>query len=69
MYENTMGPVPIIGIPQDRIDYIRDLAGGGEIQLSRSWVHSDYPDIAFATLGENPILPDPVDYVLKVKVK
>lgn len=69
IYENTMGPLPIIGIPQDKILSVRDLANGAEIKLSTSWVHSDYPDIAFVNLGENPILPDTVDYVLKVKIK
>lgn len=69
MFENTIGPVPIIGIPQDTIKSIRALADGSEVKLSKSWVHSDYPDIAFVDLGENPILPDSVDFVLKVSVK
>ena len=37
--------------------------------LSTSWVHSDYPDLVFADLGEDPVLPDPVDTVLEITVK
>ncbi|MDY5731145.1 MAG: alpha-L-fucosidase, partial [Eubacteriales bacterium] len=69
MYENTMGPVPIIGIPKEKIEYIRELQTGTELQLSNSWVHSDYPNIAFVNLGPNPVLPNTTDYVLKIKTK
>ena len=34
--------------------------------VSTSWVHSDYPDIVFADLGPDPILPDQTDTVLEV---
>ena len=37
--------------------------------ISTSWVHTDYPDIVFADLGPNPILPDGVDTVLEVTLK
>ena len=33
---------------------------------STSWVHSDYPDIVFADLGLDPVLPDQTDTVLDV---
>ena len=36
--------------------------------ISTIWVHSDYPDIAFVDLGPDPVLPDPVDYVLEVEM-
>jgi alpha-L-fucosidase len=32
-------------------------------------VHSDYPEILFADLGTDPMLPDPVDTVLEVSLK
>lgn len=69
LYENTIGPVPLLGIAPDKVCGIRSLATGYEIPISHSWVHSDYPDIVFADLGPNPILPDPVDYVLAVETK
>ena len=34
-----------------------------------NWVHSGYPEILFADLGPDPILPDPVDTVLEVRLK
>ncbi len=68
VFENTIGPMPLRGINKDRIASIRNLSTGHEIQISDSWVHSDYPDIAFADLGPDPILPDPVDTVLEIKM-
>lgn len=68
MYENTIGPVPLMGLQKDKVLGIRSLATGYEIPISTSWVHSDYPEVTFADLGSNPILPDSVDYVLKVEV-
>ena len=69
IYENTLGPLPLMGLRKDQIRSIRWLATGAEIQMSTSWVHSDYPEIVFANLGENPVLPDPVDMVIEVTLK
>lgn len=69
IYDNTIGPLPLFGLKTEDISRIRFLATGAEIPLSTSWVHSDYPGIAFANLGEDPCLPDPVDTVLEVTLK
>ncbi|MDD2356037.1 MAG: alpha-L-fucosidase [Lachnospiraceae bacterium] len=69
LYENNIGPVALEGVKKDRVKSIRSLATGYEIPISTSWVHSDYPDICFADLGDDPNLPDPVDYVLKVELR
>lgn len=69
LFENTIGPVPLFGVEKERIDCIRRLADGSEVPLSTSWVHSDYPDLAFADLGPDPVLPDPTDTVLEVRLK
>ena len=69
IYENTLGPLPLMGLKKEQISRIRWLATGAEIQISTSWVHSDYPEIVFADLGENPVLPDAVDTVIEVTVK
>ena len=69
VYENTVGPLPLIGIPAERIVSMRRVADGAEVPISTSWVHSDYPGIAFADLGPDPVLPDPVDTVLAVRVR
>ncbi|WP_455619178.1 alpha-L-fucosidase [Eisenbergiella sp.] len=68
MFENTIGPVPLPGLDKSRVKKIRALADGYEIPVSDSWVHSDYPDIVFASLGPDPVLPDPTDYVLAVEM-
>ena len=65
-FENTIGPVPLLGVPKDRLKGIRYLATGAEVPVSTSWVHSDYPDIVFADLGLDPVLPDQTDTVLDV---
>ena len=69
LFENTIGPVPLFGVNKERIACIRRLADGSEVPLSTSWVHSDYPDLAFADLGPDPVLPDPTDTVLEVRLK
>lgn len=69
MYENTIGPVPLLGLQKSKVKGIRALATGYEVPISTSWVHSDYPDILFANLGPNPVLPDPIDYVLAVEME
>ena len=69
LFENTIGPVPLFGVDKERIACIRRLADGSEVPLSTSWVHSDYPDLAFADLGPDPVLPDPTDTVLEVRLK
>ena len=69
LFENTIGPVPLFGVEKERIACIRRLADGSEVPLSTSWVHSDYPDLAFADLGPDPVLPDATDTVLEVRLK
>ena len=68
MFENTLGPVPLIGIDASRLKGIRLMIDGSEVPVSTSWVHSDYPEIVFADLGPNPVLPDNVDTVLDVEL-
>lgn len=69
IYENAIGPLPLLGIKKEDIKGIRYLASGAEVPISTSWIHSDYPEIVFADLGSDPVLPDPVDTVLKVVLK
>ena len=69
VYENTLGPLPLLGLKREQIGSIRYLATGAEIPISTSWVHSDYPDIVFANLGPDPVLPDETDTVIEVILK
>ena len=69
IFENTVGPLPLFGVDKNRILSVRRLSDGSEVPISASWVHSDYPKLAFADLGPDPVLPDPVDTVLEVRLK
>lgn len=68
LYENSIGPVPLVGINKDKVKKIRLLSTGYEVPISSSWVHSDYPNIVFADLGANPLLENPIDTVLEVEL-
>ena len=65
---DTLGPLPLLGFDKDKIVKVRALDDGHEVPISNAWMHSDYPDIAFVDLGPDPVLPDPVDYVLEVEM-
>ena len=69
IYENSIGPLPLYGLKREQIRSIRRLADGSQVPLSTSWVHSDYPDMVFADLGPSPVLSDPVDTVLEIRLE
>ena len=69
IYENALGPLPLPGLKKEEIQRIRWLATGAEIPISTSWVHSDYPQIVFANLGPDPVLPDETDTVIEVVLR
>lgn len=69
IYENAIGPLPLMGLNKEEVESLRYLATGAEIPISTSWVHSDYPDVVFADLGPDPVLPDKIDTVVKVVLK
>ena len=68
IFENTLGPLPLFGLRREDVRSIRRLCDGSEVPISTSWVHSDYPDILFADLGPDPVLPDQTDTVLEVRL-
>ncbi|MDO4294256.1 MAG: alpha-L-fucosidase [Eubacteriales bacterium] len=68
IFDNTIGPVPLIGIEKQEVKKIRLVSTGGEVPVANNWVSNNYPEITFADLGNNPILPDPVDTVLEVEL-
>jgi len=69
LFENTVGCMPLMGLKKDEIEGIRWLATGAEAPLAAGWIYDNYPDIVFADLGPDPVLPDPVDTVLEVTLK
>ena len=68
IFDNTIGPVPLIGIEKKDVKKIRLISAGAEVPIADNWVSKNYPEITFADLGKNPILPDPVDTVLEVEL-
>ena len=69
IFENTLGALPLMGLKKDAVASLRLLHSGRPVPISTSWVHSDYPEILFADLGPDPVLPDPIDTVLEVCLK
>lgn len=69
LFEPVLGPVPLTGIRPEQLGSIRLLSDGHEIPVSHHWCRSSYPQLAFADLGEEPLLPDETDTVLKVTLK
>lgn len=69
LFENTIGPMPLAGLKREQVDHVRMLATGAEVPLVQDWICSNYPDVVFAGLGPDPVLPDPVDTVLEVTLK
>lgn len=69
IFENSIGPLPLYGLRREQIRSIRRLADSSQVPLSSSWVHRDYPDMVFAELGPSPVLPDPADTVLEVRLE
>lgn len=69
IFDNPVGPVPLTDFRKDQILEVRDVATGAEIPIGGDWVSECYPEIPFAVLGENPVLPDSSDTVIKVVLK
>lgn len=69
LFENTIGCVPLMGLRRDQVEHIRLLATGAEVPIAKGWIYDNYPDIVFADLGPDPVLPDPVDTVLEVTLR
>lgn len=69
LFENTIGCLPLMGLKRERIDSVRWVCSGAEIPLAKGWIYDNYPDIVFADLGPDPVLPDPADTVIEVTLK
>lgn len=69
LFENTVGPLPLLGLKKGTVKEIRWLATGGEISTDGGWICSNFPEVVFADLGPDPVLPDPVDTVIEVTLE
>ena len=63
-----MARILCVCVSKERKTSSRNIHECEAVPISTLWVHSDYPDIAFVDLGPDPVLPDPVDYVLEVEM-
>lgn len=68
IFENTVGPIPLMGIEKKQVKKIRLVSTGAEIPIANNWVNNNYPDITFADIGQNPVLPDSIDTVIEVEL-
>lgn len=71
--EPPLGALPIIGVPPEKLESVHYLANGSQVRPGYGWNTALYKDISFVSFGEDPVftypLPDPIDTVLKIKLK
>ena len=61
--------MPLQGLSKEQVKSVRWVHSGAEVKIAKGWVYDNYPDVVFADLGPDPVLPDPVDTVIKVELK
>ncbi|MDD6799168.1 MAG: alpha-L-fucosidase [Firmicutes bacterium] len=66
--ETPIGPLPLFGIPHDRIEYVRLLKDGSEVKTLSDWRTENYPGLTFVEFPNYKMLDD-VCTVLKIKLK
>ena len=67
--EPQIGFVYLPGITKDQVANIRLLCDGSERKIDGGWITSNYADLVFVKLSDSPLLPDPIDTVIKVTLK
>lgn len=67
--ENSIGSVPLYGIPRNQVKAVRLLCDGSELRIPSNWIVNNYPDIVFVDISASPYLPDAVDTVVEVILK
>ncbi|MDD7536238.1 MAG: hypothetical protein SPK48_02220, partial [Bullifex sp.] len=59
-----------VHLPIDRVESVRRLSDGSEIELITPWNGEGFPDYTFLNVDEsNHQLPDPTDTVLEIRLK
>lgn len=67
--DNPIGYIPLYGVKPDEVISVRLLSSGAELQVEKTWIISNYSDIAFVSFGGNPFAPDATDTVIRVERK
>ncbi len=63
-----VGPLALVGIPADRIEYCRLFPGGSELKLINDWRTSNYSGIAYVNIPRYDMY-DKIYTVIKIKLK
>ena len=67
--ENAIGSIPLYGIERDKVERIRLLEDGTEVQMEDNWIVKNYPNIVFVKVSTTPDLPDGTDTVVEITLK
>ena len=71
--ETPLGALPLTGIAPEQLESVHYLANGSQVRPGYGWNTALYKDVSFVSFGQDPVftypLPDPVDTVLKIKLK
>ncbi len=65
--DNPIGFVPLFGVRSEQIRRARLLQTGSELSVAKNWITGNYPNLAFVSLGPDPVAPDETDTVIKVE--
>ena len=71
VFDQSIGPLPLIGLEKDEIEFVDKLADFSEINISESWTIKEYDEI-FVDIPENLCSRDvnsDMDTVLRIKLK
>lgn len=72
VFDQPFGPLPLTGVPKQRVVSVRSLTTGEDLAVSTAWSVHAYPDITFVALGtpeeHTHPLPDEYDTVLEIQL-
>ena len=68
VWDNTIGPIPITGVPKQDVLHARLLSSGAELNIRGDWTTNNYPN-PFVKISASPYLPDDSDTVIAVTLK
>ena len=66
--DNPIGFIPLYGIQKEQVKKIRLLHTGAELHIINNWICNNYKDIVFVSFGNNPVMPEETDTVIKVEL-
>lgn len=73
LLDQLIGPIPIKGLNKDNVQLVSFLENGAELPYVTGWVTLNFPDYIFVNyapqLFDTVALPDPIDTVIKIKMK